>query len=276
MTYASSQPSLGAVALVAGSYRTLRAKWRDCAVALALPSLIDTLVRGAIVQKAERLQVRSNDPEEILQALVSEANLLRLLAMLLVNVIAITLFAVSWHRLALLGERPRFLPQVGPEHVRFALLSLVLIFITTMIALSGAILAASTTAWVVLVLTFIALVVVYLKLSLLFPAAALDARMSLGESWSRTRGATLTLFWAVVLGCLPAYLLLMIVSLTLSSLIHALFQGSAAGEWLTILMQAVLSYLPWAVVIGIVSLAYRQLAGPIPAASAGERSGHGT
>ncbi len=252
---------LRAVELVTESFRTLGKHWRDCLVALAVPSVIDTLVRGAFTQEIQAMQQQAMTTEQVLEQLVGEDNLLRLVAMLLVNIIAITLFAVSWHRLSLLGERPRLLPRIGSEHMRFALLSLALIFVTTLLALSGATLAASAAAGFVILIALILVVVIYLKLSMMFPAAALDVPCSVAQSWSMTKGSTLTLFWAIVLGSIPMLLILMIVGMVISQVIGALFSGTALGEWLFLIVQAIFSYLPWAIVIGIVSLAYRKLAG---------------
>lgn len=264
MTYSGggSGPPLRAMELVKGSYGTLMARWRECLAALALPAVIDTLVRIALARQVESMGQQVGNQQELVAEILTEANLIRMLAMLVVNVIALTLFAVSWHRLTLVGERPRILPAVGGEHVRFALLSLALIFITTLITLAGVRLAAGTAAGIILLLALIVAVLVYLKLSMLFPAAALDVKMSPGESWAMTRGSTLTLFWAVVLGSIPAYFVLMIVATLVGIVLAAIFQEGEPAEWIYLLIQAGLSYLPWAIVIGIVSDAYRQLAGP--------------
>ncbi len=266
MTYVGggSGSPLRAMELVKGSYRILLARWRDCLAALTLPAVIDTLVRIALARQVESMGQQVGSQQELVAEILTEENLIRMLAMLVVNVVALTLFAVSWHRLTLVGERPRVVPAVGGEHVRFALLSLALIFITTLITLAGVRLAAGTAAGIILLLALIIAVLVYLKLSMLFPAAALDVKMSPGQSWAMTRGSTLTLFWAVVLGSIPAYFVLMIVATLVGILLAAVFQEGDLAEWIYLLIQAGLSYLPWAIVIGIVSDAYRQLAGPPP------------
>ncbi len=270
---------LRAVELVTQSFRILRVNWRAWLVALAIPSIIDVLVQAAFVQKVETLKQRSADTDTVLESLSGEENLLRLLAMLLVNVIALTLFAVSWHRLTLLGEKPRILPRVGSEHMRFATLSLVLIFVTTLITLSGVGIAASGAVGIAALLAVIAVVVVYLRLSMMFPAAAIDAPSSMAASWAMTKGSALTLFWAVVLGTIPMILISLIVLSLAGIVISAIFQGAALGGWLYLGVNAILSYLSWGVVVGIVSLAYLQLNGPVHGAGrqgAGHQgAGHG-
>lgn len=260
--------------LVVESYRTLGKHWRDCLVALALPSVIDTLVRGAFMREIEAMQQQEMTTEQVLEQMVGEDSLFRLVAMLLVNVIAITLFAVSWHRLSLLGEKPRLLPRIGSEHMRFAFLSLALIFATTLIALSGVTLAASATAGLVVLFAMILVVVIYLKLSMMFPAAALDQPCTVAQSWRMTKGSAFTLFWALVLGIIPMFFALMLLGMIIASVIAGLLAGSALGDWIYLLIQAALSYLPWAVTIGIVSLAYRRLVGTNRPAGAA-RGSHG-
>ncbi len=264
MTYTSGGAPFRMAELVVESYRLLFQNWRNCLVALALPAAIDTLVRAAFTQNLDAMrQQQTMTSEQALEQLMGEESVLRMVAMLVVNVIAITLFAVSWHRLSLLGEKPRLVPKIGSEHTRFAWLSLALIFGTTVIALSGVTLAFAGPAGLVVLFAFIAIVVVYVKLSMMFPAAALDAPCSMGDSWRMTKGTSLSLFWAIVLGSFPILLVLLLVSVILTGIVAAIFQGTILGTWVLLAIQSVLSYLPWAITIGIVSIAYSKLAGPI-------------
>lgn len=271
MTNTSGGAPIRVGELIVESYRLLFNNWRACLVALALPALINTLVTGALVEDAPPAQQGAISSEQAVEQLVGEENLLRMLAMLVVNVIATTLFAVSWHRLALLGEKPRPIPRVGSEHMRFAWLSLALMFVTTLITLSGATLAVSGAAGLAVLLAVVLVVVIYLKLSMMFPAAALDTKCSVARSWSMTKGSAFKLFWAILAAVIPAAITLGVLGLIFSVAITAVFQETALSVWLFLALQSVLSYIPWALTIGIISLAYRQLAGQ--ARAAGPRGG---
>lgn len=124
---------------------------------------------------------------------------LALLLGVVVAMVCITWISVAWHRYALLSEPPGpVLPRWRGAEVwsyilaalKLAALALVLL-IPAMFALG--VLIAPFTRWdgammIIGTLLQIALTVFFLRLSLILPAAALGKPLSLGASWSATRG----------------------------------------------------------------------------------------
>ena len=193
--------------------------------------------------------------------------MLRFLGMQLCLLIAYVLFAVSWHRFALLGpaEEPRAVPAVQGRHVRFllttvglsllpALIVAVPLFLLTLLKIQSAI---------VLIGVGVLFFALFVRWQLVFPAIALDRRTSFAESWQRTRGNGIRLFWLFLLAVLPPAVLSGLVG-NLFAEAQAVFMTSgqlSAGAALGYLVGSLFGYLLIALLVGCLSGAYRRLGG---------------
>jgi len=162
------------------------------------------------------------------------------------------LFYVSWYRLCLMGPdagRPPFFPVPNRRHWRLFGYSLLMIAIYLGIVIFGGVpvlIGAALTGLLtttgtqpeisdggVLLLVlwglFLFLLVIFtlLRLSFVFPAAAVDEDYALRNSWSHTKGQTLRLFVALLMTCLPIYLLMMAISVALTP---SIFQPMDPGQ----------------------------------------------
>ncbi|MEO1191595.1 MAG: hypothetical protein AAFY02_07555 [Pseudomonadota bacterium] len=269
MAAPSSRETIGVRALVGDAYRLLFTRWRAWIIAMTLPALLDVLVRVAF-QQAYRPPLFS--PRSLTET-TDLHFLLHSLALMLTSVITSTLFAVTWHRVSLIGPSARayLMPQVGPEHLRFAGASLLLIAITVAIfRLGGLIVQSGGTGGLIVLLGLVICATLYLRWSLVFPAAAIGAPCSFAQSWRLTKGAGLTLFWSLLLGVIP----IIIGALAAGGVLREIL--SIAGMprlWTQLLVEALMSYLLLAIVIGIISAAYRRLA---PGTVSREGDAHGT
>ncbi len=151
------------------------------------------------------------------------------------------LFYVSWYRLCLMGPaagRPPLFPLPNRRHWRlfgYSLLMIVIYFAIAIIGglpvVIGAVLTGLLTTTgpqpelsdggVALLLLwglflFVLIIFTLLRLSFVFPAAAVDEDYALRNSWGHTKGQTLRLFVALLITCLPIYLLILTISVALT------------------------------------------------------------
>ncbi len=211
-----------------------------------------------------------------------------------INLIPYAFFGVAWHRLTLLGPddgRPTLLPRPGRRHFTFFVFAALVtsIYHFPLRAVETAVDRGWTIetpdigeflSWIVSVGVVLILLVFYLgipylmfRFSFVFPAAAVDERYWLRHSWRHTRhqGFRLLLLGGAV-GA-PAYLLVLLISVQLDTLIgiydptKELSFGSIDGVVRAVakyVLLPALSYVPIALVIAAVSLAFRTLTGWIP------------
>jgi hypothetical protein len=179
--------------------------------------------------------------------------------------IAYALFAVSWHRFNLLGpeERPRLLPPILGRHMRFFGMALGLSLLIGLAVAGPLVIMIFARIDSILAVIGVAVLAValFVRWQLIFPAIALDRRLSLGQSWIVTRGFGLKLFWGLVLAALPWLLV--------SALLDHLTQVPQAqflmtGEvnlvaFLALLAGGLLGYGAVGAIVGTVSGAYRHL-----------------
>ena len=113
--------------------------------------------------------------------------------------------AVTWHRYVLLEEAPNcWIPRWNTSanlSYFYQILKLVLIsavvgmvmavLISTSIGISG---NASISFWAFLAIAWVAFVFIILKISLIFPSAAVETNMGVADSWSETNPYNKTLF----------------------------------------------------------------------------------
>ncbi len=162
------------------------------------------------------------------------------------------LFYASWYRLCLMGPdagRPPWFPLPKRRHWRLLGYSLLMIAIYLAIAmfggipvLIGAVLTGALTTtgaepelsgggvsllglWVIFL--FVLAIFTLLRLSFVFPAAAVDEDYALRHSWGHTKGQTLRLFVALLMTCLPVYVLMMAISIAATPTI---FQTADPGQ----------------------------------------------
>lgn len=208
-----------------------------------------------------------------------------------------TIFGVAWHRLTLLGADrapPSALPAWRGRHWRFFGYAIAMQIIVQLIAVTAVpfvqalaggpqqVTSGSAFAMAALLLIVLSVPYVLARLSFVFPAAAVDERYGLHHSWSHTKGQGLRLIAALFLAAVPIMLSTGIVSGTVGAwLLHDLSQAETEqavyayiGENLgsILLVQAVLvalNFLMMAVLVSVVSLAFRDTTGWVPAEEAG-------
>jgi hypothetical protein len=134
------------------------------------------------------------------------------------------IFAVSWHRLVLLGDgRPWPSLRTAWRYALRLLLLLVVWYVLLMIGMAANFLESEwARAWLrgaMLLWTYLAA-----RLMPLFPAAALDLKQSVWEAWRMTRGSGIRLWIGAVFVTMPFFMLLAVlenVSLGASSVTAA-------------------------------------------------------
>ncbi len=208
-----------------------------------------------------------------------------------IDLIPYAVFGVAWHRLTLLGPdagRPSVLPQPNRRHVIFFLSAAIVTSIyhlplrATEIAVERGMTLHPPDADAVLSVGVVLIVLVFyvgipylmFRFSFVFPAAAVDERYRLRHSWRHTRhqGFRLLLLGGAV-GA-PAYVLGLLISVQLDAF-FGLYDPTRGLSFETIdgvifaiaaygLLPA-LSYVPVALVVASISLAFRTLTGWVPA-----------
>ena len=253
--------NLSAIQLVKEAYRGWSANRGAWLIALALPAAIDVVVNAAfwrhtasLVDQVQQGTDREADLETLhLETFLGDEMLLRFLALVAVNIIAMTLFAVSWHRLALLGERPRLIPEVRSEHIRFALVAFALVFGLSSILMVGFAFTLVQPAGMATILALILALLVYIKLSMLLPAAAVGVPCRIQDAWRMTSGQVLPLFWASLLALLPILMVL------LSGALPGLFGEGLLADIVLLAVAVLLNYFTLAMMVAIISLAYKEI-----------------
>jgi len=191
--------------------------------------------------------------------------MLRMFGLLLVLLIAYSLFAVAWHRFALLGpgQAPGLVPAVHGRHVRFLLVTYGVSLLIGLLAFALVFLlqAARVQSQIVFVLIGLALALIFVRWQLAFPAIAIDRPLGLGGAWRASRGQTLRLFWL--------FLLMVVPPAALRWVVDGMFEQDlglfiVTGEitpraGIGLAISAVIGYAMLALLVGAVSGAYRTL-----------------
>jgi len=190
---------------------------------------------------------------------------LRMFGLLLVLMIAYALFAVAWHRFALLGagDRPRVLPAVQGRHMRFLLLTYGVGLLIGLIAMAALVPlgALRVNSQILLVLVSFGLILIFTRWQLAFPAIAVDRPLGLGGAWRASRGQTLRLFWLFLLVVVPPAAVRWLIDRTFQQDMGAFIMTgtislpAAAG----LAISAVMGYVMLAMLVGAISGAYRRL-----------------
>ncbi|HLB80766.1 MAG TPA: hypothetical protein VJJ77_09690, partial [Dongiaceae bacterium] len=134
------------------------------------------------------------------------------------DLVPLTLFAVNWHRLVLLGPRRAAAGlgmRWGRRETTFLLRSLLLGFgigaamVVPLLAISAA-LQRSPAGLPILGLAIVAAVLLSLRLSLAFPAIAVDLPYGFRRSWNDTAGCGLRLMAAMLATSAPLWAALLL------------------------------------------------------------------
>ena len=211
-----------------------------------------------------------------------------------------TLFGVAWHRVTLLQGRevPPLFPSWAARHWRFmgyamaltgiAYLLWLLVFVTTAGIWGGREIGAAQGALLPLlgVAALGILIFLAMRISFVFPAAAVDESYTLRDSWIHTRRQALRLAATLFVTAMPIMILLMIANGIVSSAVlsgaSTFPEGSTQEEALTRLMEenmgmliaaqivfSILSYILMALMVSAVSIAFRICTGWVPASPGG-------
>ena len=254
------------------SYRFVFAHSTDLARALALPFLIEIILRfGAFVTPNSGIWA---------YPILWEC----------LYVIPATIFGVAWHRLALLGQlagKPSVVAALQRRHLRFYLFALaiaLLYFFVTMMfhSLETAYVGSSEPEtpqsdvlfYVAIVIFGLLLPYVAGRLSFVFPAISVDEEYGFRDTWRHTRRQGLRL-WALLLAMfLPTAFVFGVIIPALDRAFHMdrpsaeipeSIVANMAYEILGFLIGFVSEYLKMALVVTAISLAFKTCTGWVPA-----------
>lgn len=178
------------------------------------------------------------------------------ITMLMLTTLLMATFSVAWHRFTLLGEVNK--QQVWQfvferREALFFLYSLVLMVPIMLAALSAR--AAPEDGSLMPPILMGLAVFVFLRLSMLLPAIAVDGDCDPRSAWALTRGQFWRLFATMILVALPVELLALLILVLLSS-------DTTVVLLLARAIAIVLEFFITAIVVTALSLIYRRLAGP--------------
>lgn len=255
------QRSLPILEVVSQAYRILLSQPGAWLTAALIPLAIEVAVQVGYLSLYGPDLVRAMMQQGALPAGMQ----IRGLGVQVCVLIAYALFAVSWHRFNLLGpeERPRLLPPILGRHMRFFGMTLGLSLLIGLAVAGPLILlmVGQIDSVIAIVGVAVLAVALFVRWQLIFPAIALDQRLSLGQSWIATRGFGLKLFWGLVLAALPWVLVSALLdSLTQVPQAQFLMTGQLnLVAFLALLAGGLLGYGLVGVIVGTVSGAYRHL-----------------
>ncbi len=210
-----------------------------------------------------------------------------------------TFFGVAWHRLTLLGPvagAPALLPAWAPRHWRFLgyLLATMLISSgTTAVVFSLGLMAIQpepgslpAVAGLMPLAGFAVVAYVMIRLSFVFPAVSVDESYRLRHAWTHTKGQGLRLLGATVIPAAPMVALVWGVNEILGALLFAepasapgqgslpplaqmeAFIDANLGALLLIqTITAAINYVLMALMVSVISIAFRTCTGWVPAVS---------
>ncbi len=212
-----------------------------------------------------------------LQLTVQERSDIAIMAEVLL-LLPYTLFAVAWHRIVLLEQAALPTPVVPVwqrRHWRFLGYTLIVTAISYGFSLLYGPLVAPLLAedpavslWQPLLLMFLLLFGTYvvLRLSFVFPAAAVDESYGFGDSWRHTKDQGLRIMAAMFLTLLPATVGILIILqflLTFAAAVSGSTDPTALGPVARII-DLVLRYVLIALSLGVISTAFKTCTGWVP------------
>ena len=179
------------------------------------------------------------------------------------NLAVWVLFAVAWHRRFLLPDERatvRAALRWHRRHTRFLMLAIALFGLLALAGLLGGplimlVFGAVAGLGGALILALV-LTLCYARLSLLFPAAAVDHGLSFRNCWEMTRGNGWRLLWIVFLVGIP----IGAIEALIDGLIGGVFRSdSLTAPFLAALAGETLAFVGIGVGVSALSLAYRSL-----------------
>ena len=192
-----------------------------------------------------------------------------------------TIFAVAWHRAVLLDAAPPLIPVWEKRHWRFLGYLLIITAVSygasflyqpvvASLLLTPEGLETSTLETPAVLFALVSLVLVmylFLRISFVFPAVAVDEHYGLALAWRHSKGQGLRLFGAMFTTMILAYLGVMIVlQIALTPFIGAL-QKSEDTAFLLMAVESLnlaLNYILIALSLSLISIAFRTCTGWIP------------
>ena len=209
-----------------------------------------------------------------------------------------TFFGVAWHRLTLLGPvagAPPLLPAWRQRHWRFLgyLLAVMLIgygAIAIVFSLAFAVVqpeleAMSAGLGLMIVAAAAILTFIMARLSFVFPAVSVDEVYRLRHAWTHTKGQGLRLIGATFLAAAPMVALVWAASAILGALLfaapvampgqeglspeaqaQAFVAANLGALMLTQAIGAAINYVLMALMVSVISIAFRTCTGWVPAA----------
>ncbi len=199
-----------------------------------------------------------------------------ILVQIILGLIVTTLFSVTWHRRYLAPEESvtvaatlswssrhwRFLRAMLILFAIYMALAMLLTIVLAVLALPVGLTANTPAQFGPIPLLFLlalpVLVYCLIRLSLLFPAAAVDERLSVKTCWQRTKGNGWRILSIYIVASIPLFLVITAVSLILGALLPAP-ESSITFFFLSALVQQMLFYFSFAVGISVLSRVYRML-----------------
>jgi hypothetical protein len=181
------------------------------------------------------------------------AGLVDALALLLIG----SIFTVRWHRFVLLEERVAgsLIPPGWATFVITEIKIAVLLFVGWLVMLALAMLPPHFITLGLSALGTIALAFLAARLSLLFPAAAIERPMTLRAGWDLLEGNYWRLF-ACVLACYLPFVIVQMLVMWIGALFPSLFWIVFAAVHLAIMLAGI------AVIAALLSHIYRDIAEP--------------
>ncbi len=232
---------------------------------IVIGALVETLLVGVFAPSVDT----PTDPETPPSGGPGAA----VLASAMVGVVLYVMFAVAWHRLFLAQEQTTVGAALrwGARQMRFLVRLVVLAFVmvAAAFALGGPIVAgaAATTGsgpgplrFLALVAVVIGIFLVYARLLLIFPAAALDEAMSMRDSWRLTRGNSWRMVGISFLPLFPVWIASAFVSVPIRAVLAMLeWQNSLTAILAVSLIEQAFVFAGVAVTVSALSIAYRDL-----------------
>ena len=204
-----------------------------------------------------------------------------------------TIFGIAWHRVTLLGPAagaPPLVPAWRQRHWRFLgyLAAVTIIgYVVTVMVFSVAFTVVQPVvqpgaevtprAWsAVLVAGALILAYVMMRLSFVFPAVAVDEAYRLKHSWTHTKGQGLRLLGALLLTAIPILALVWVVGALFGDFLFAeptvpagqmetVIAENSTAVFVSQMVMVVLNYVLMALVVSVISIAFRTCTGWVPA-----------
>lgn len=288
----------GRIAVFASLAEALRLTWRYrlpylvIAYLMALPSL-GAIWLGLFEPLLDIAALREIDGPAVLGEQMAQFHRV-MIGLSIVGIAISVTFAVFWYRYLLLGREAALTLSLGRFNGVFwrsigrglvvVLILLILMFVLAIssVMLSGLILpplglAGLPIFLIMLLAAYILPFALAIRLSLVFPAMALEQRFSFSASWSTIRGSTWRVVGAVLLFVVPFMIAMQMINVGLFWLFFgrnldvadpdpAVWSELVASINETFLIGGVVlapvSALPMAISLALVAIAYRDLSGP--------------